>query len=121
MKDDLLHLLPRIEFRKSVNVHFAFKRFFDRFSHLYSGLVYIELPYEEMKSRFNIRFKNRSSQRRANRESVYELAYTQNFILKRILLEQSRVPILVLDGLSDIESKSAQVVRFISEKIYERA
>lgn len=120
MKDDLLHLLPRIEFRENVDVYFAFQRFFNRFSHLYSGLIYIELPYQKMKSRFNIRFENRSPRRRANRAAVYERAYTQNFILKRILLEQSQIPILVLDGLSDVESKSAQVVRFISEKIYEK-
>ena len=121
MKDDLLHLLPRIEFRENVDVYFAFKKFFNRFSHLYSGLIYIELPYQKMKSRFDIRFKNRSSMRRANRAVVYERAYKQNFILKRILVEQSKVPILLLDGLSDVETKSAQVVRFISEKIYEKA
>lgn len=120
MKDDLLHLLPRIEFRKKVSVSFALNIFFSRFAHLYDGLVFIDLPYEEMKARFEIRFENRPNRRRLNRELVYERAYLQNIILKSILIEQSKVPILVLDGLADLESKSFEVVKFIKEQVFEQ-
>ena len=121
IKDDLLHLLPRIEFRKSVNVLSAFQKFFDRFAHLYDGLVYVDLPYKEMKKRFQNRFENRSSTRRANRMQVYERAFKQNIFLKRVLLNQSKVPILTLSGLAQVNNNSTMIVEFIKASIYDEA
>jgi len=120
MKDDLLHLLPRLEFKPGVDTSDAFNLFFNHFSHWYSGLVFIDLPYEDMKVRFNERFKNRPHQRRKNRSKVYERAYVQNKILKHVLLEQNKVRVLVLDGKSEVAMKSAQVVKFIKELLYEK-
>ena len=51
---------------------------------------------------------------------MYERAYTQNKILKDVLLEQDRVRVLVLDGKSEVAVKSAQVVKFIEELLYEK-
>lgn len=120
MKDDLLHLLPRLEFKPSVDRSHAFNLFFNYFSHWYSGLVFIDLPYEDMKARFNERFMTRPHQRRKNRKKVYELAYAQNKILKHVLLEQNKVRVLVLDGKSEVTLKSAQVVNFIKELLDEK-
>lgn len=121
MKDDLLHLLPRIEFRNKVDVSDVFQMFFNHFSHLYDGLVYIDLPYEEMKERFKSRFESRSFRRKANRELVYDRAYKQNILLKEVLMNQNKVPILVLDGLVEVKNKSSMVVKFIKVNILEAA
>jgi len=113
MKDDLLHLLPRLEFKKNVDIHSALTIFFNHFKNWYDGLVFIELPYEDMKARFEIRFANRSERRRVNRAEIYDRAFAQNILLKDVLLRQTNVPILVLDGNSAVDVKSAQVVAFI--------
>ena len=120
MKDDLLHLLPRLEFKHGVNISDAFGAFFNHFAHWYSGLVFIDLPHEDMKARFNERFKNRPHRRRENRSKVYERAYAQNTVLKYVLLEQNKVRVLVLDGKSDVTIKSEQVVKFIEELLHEK-
>lgn len=120
MKDDLLHLLPRLELKHGVDTYDVFNEFFNRFSHWYSGLVFIDLPYEDMNARFNERFKNRPHQRRKNRSRVYERAYVQNKVLKHVLLQQNKVRVLVLDGKSEVAIKSVQVVKFIEELLYEK-
>ena len=120
MKDDLLHLLPRLELKPGVDTSDVFNSFFNHFSHWYSGLVFIDLPYEDMNARFNERFKNRPNQRRKNRSTVYKRAYFQNKVLKHVLLEQNKVRVLVLDGKSEVAIKSVQVVKFIEELLYEK-
>ena len=120
MKDDLLHLLPRLEFKKNVDVYSALTMFFEHFEHWYDGLVFIDLPYEEMKIRFDKRFENRTEHRRTNRAEVYERAFAQNILLKGILQRQVRTPILILDGNADVKVKSAQVVEFIQDILHEK-
>lgn len=120
MKDDLLHLLPRLEFKKNVDVCFALTMFFEHFEHRYDGLVFINLSYEEMKIRFDKRFENRTERRRKNRAEVYERAFAQNILLKDILHRQARVPTLILEGNADVKVKSAQVVEFIQDILHEK-
>lgn len=119
MKDDLLHLLPRIEFKNSTNssVKSSFKLFFDHFKYLYDGIVYVDLPYDVMQERFFNRFKDRSRLRRASRTPVYERAFTQNILLKEILLEQEIVPVLVIRGTDSIDTNRESVVNFIKKYI----
>jgi len=113
MKDDMLHLLPRIEFRRSVDTEVVLTKFFKHFAYLYEGIVYLDLPYEEMKRRFEERFKERSESRRANREKVYERAFEQNKILKKILVEQKQVPVLLLSGTESTEQNATESAEFI--------
>ena len=74
-----------------------------------------------MKKRFQNRFENRSSTRRANRMQVYERAFKQNIFLKRVLLNQSKVPILTLSGLAQVNNNSTMIVEFIKASIYDEA
>ena len=76
-------------------------------------MVFIDLPYEDMKTRFDKRFENRTERRRTNRAEVYERAFAQNILLKDVLHRQTCIPILILDGNADVKVKSAQVVEFI--------
>lgn len=119
LKDDMLHLLPRIEFRDGVDVAGAFTTFVSHFAHRYNGLVYMEVSYEKMKERFEERFQERPRSRRKSREQVYERAYKQNKILKRVLLEQREIPILVLNGEDAINENTEKVTHFIRTNIHD--
>lgn len=119
MKDDMLHLLPRIAFRRTVDVEGVFREFFTHFSYLYDGIVYLNLSYDIMQQRFRSRFTVRPDKRRRSREPVYERAFIQNEILKRMLTEQTQVPVLVLDGADEVHKNSLQTVEFVKEIVYE--
>lgn len=117
MKDDMLHLLPRLNFQDGVDVENAFSIFFKHFSYLYDGLVYVDIPYEVMQDRFSQRFKNRDHKRKSNRQPVYERAFAQNQILKKLLQEQTIVPFLIISGTEDLQDNAHKVVSFIKEKV----
>lgn len=120
MKDDMLHLLPRLEFKKDLNVKDKLEKFFDKFSYLYDGIVYIDLPYEVMRQRFEDRFQNRDKNRKENRGPVYERAFKQNIILKDIICNQNKIPYLIIDGTQNISENADKVVKFIKSNIYEK-
>ncbi len=120
MKDDMLHLLPRSAFRSGVDVRHAFGKFFAHFAYLYDAIIYIDLPKDVMLQRFSSRFSNRSRRRRKSREPVYERAFEQNKILKRVLFEQSEVPVLEISGTNGVEENAVEVVEFINKIVYER-
>ncbi|MEX0917675.1 MAG: hypothetical protein WDZ93_00810 [Candidatus Paceibacterota bacterium] len=118
MKDDMLHLLPRIEFQDGVEVIAVFRKYFNHFAYRYNGVVYIELPYDVMMQRFEQRFRARDPKRKENRTPVYERAFQQNKLLKQVLTEQTLVPVLVIDGTHDVSDNAQQVVAFIRTHIY---
>lgn len=119
LKDDMVHLLPRIAFRKDVNIELALREFISHFAYRFDGLVYMEVPYAKMKERFEERFQARPHSRKKSREPVYERAYEQNKVLKQVLLEQRKIPVLVLSGEDAIEENAEKVADFIRTNIHE--
>jgi len=106
IKDDMLHILPRLESRQIVDVSCALKKFFNYFAKWCDGLIYIGLPYEDINARFDRHSENRPQNRKANRAEIYERAYAQIMLLKDVLLKQTTIPVFVLDGNSDLDDKS---------------
>lgn len=117
-KDDMLHLLPRLQFNKNINVEDIFKTYFFHFSDLYDGIVYIDLPYEVMIKRFENRFRTRDVRRRENRTPVYERAFRQNLILRKVISEQKNIPFLILDGTDVISDNAKKVAEFVKTYVY---
>lgn len=113
LKDDMVHLLPRVDFKDGVDVEVAFTTFISHFSYRFNGLVYMELPYEEMAARFEERFNTRPTSRKKSRKPVYERAYQQNQILKKVLCAQTMTPVLILQGTEPIETNVQKVTEFI--------
>lgn len=120
MKDDMLHLLPRLQFRKNVKVKELFQKYFSHFSKIYDGIVFVDLPYDVMKARFQSRFKNRNLRRMKNRTPVYERAYQQNLILKEVISEQKDVPYLIISGTEEPADNAKKVVEFVKQNVYEK-
>ena len=120
MKDDMLHLLPRIEFRKGVDVSRVLREFFEHFAYRYDALVYVEVQYTQIQKRFEERFKMRPAALRENRIVVYKRAHSQNKILKEVLLAQKKVPVLELDGRDSISSNAKKAALFIRNTIHEK-
>ena len=116
-KDDMLHLLPRIQFRPTVDVRRVLEKYVEHFMQRYDGLVFIDVAVDVMRERFAERFKDRPTARREDRRIVYERAYTQNLFLKEILQNQTSVPVLFLEGEQSIEANAAAVVAFVREKV----
>lgn len=117
MKDDMLHLLPRIDFKKNVDVRVCLEKFFKRFESRYDGLVYVDLPYEIMQKRFLVRFDDRPKSRKKSRGPVYERSFQQTLLLKEILLDQKSIPVLVIDGTEDISDNAKKAASFIKAKV----
>lgn len=115
MKDDMLHLLPRLELRSWVDSEKIFRMFFEHFASVYDGIVYMDISYTVMQDRFKDRFSSRPVKRRRSRGPVYERAFVQNQVLKKVLLGQTVVPVLLLDGTSPV-SENAQLVKEFIEK-----
>ncbi|MCB9811689.1 hypothetical protein H6783_02150 [Candidatus Nomurabacteria bacterium] len=117
MKDDMLHFLPRILFREGIGIEKAFLQFFDHFAFLYDGLVFVEIPHAVMQERFAARFKTQSQQRKTTREPIYEHAFAQNVALLQVLKQQSKVPLLILDGCRETKENTMRVVSFINSEV----
>ena len=43
LKDDMLHMLQRIKFKKKVNLEEAFREYLMHFIYLYDGLIYVDI------------------------------------------------------------------------------
>ena len=57
LKDDMLHMLQRIMFKKKVNLEEAFREYLMHFIYLYDGLIYVDIEPEVMWRRFKKRFQ----------------------------------------------------------------
>jgi len=117
LKDDMLHLLPRIDFRKGVDVDTVLRKFFMHFAYLYDGIVYVDIPETVMKERFDSRFEGRSSWRIKSRIPVYKRSYVQGQVLKNILVGQKCVPVLCINGTDEIQKNAHHVEDFIKKEI----
>ena len=113
LKDDMLHLLPRIQFRDKVDIYEGFLQYFLHFKGIYAGIIYINLDEELMQARFEARFSKRPKHRKISRKPLYSRVFRQNEILKKVLKNQQEVPVLFLDGSHSLASNSKRAVRFI--------
>ena len=82
LKDDMLHLLPRIQFRDKVDIYEGFLQYFLHFKGIYAGIIYITLDEELMQARFEARFSKRPKHRKISRKPLYSRVFRQNEILK---------------------------------------
>lgn len=117
LKDDMLHLLPHIVFKREVSPKVAFRAYFDYFRFLYDGIVYIDVPYETFQQRFTHRFAQDSPQYVAERKRVHEHTFRQREEMRQMLLEQNTVPCLLLSGDANLEENAAKVAAFISTRV----
>jgi len=117
LKDDMLHLLPRIQFRDKVDIYEAFLKYFLHFKDIYTGIIYMHLDEELMQARFESRFSNRPKHRKISRKPLYSRVFRQNKILQKVLHNQQEIPVLFLDGSHSISSNSKRAVHFIQSLV----
>jgi len=117
LKDDMLHLLPRILFKNGVDVATALQEYFNHFSYLYDGIVYMDISREDMQKRIENRLVNRPVQRRRDLKIIYERTFCQNILLRQVLKDQKSVPCLFLNGNGDLQKNVEAVSDFIRVNI----
>ena len=116
-KDDMLHMLQRIMFKKNVNLDNAFREYLMHFIYLYDGLIYVDIEADVMWRRFKKRFPGKSHSFKKKRAIIHERAWHQSQILRRVITTQTAVPYLVLEGEDDVQENAQKVVSFVSQKI----
>ena len=117
LKDDMLHMLQRIMFKKNVQMQKAFSLYFMHFVYLYDGLIFVDINREEMNKRFKLRFIGKSVAFIKSREVIHERARKQSEILRKVVISQKIVPCLVLDGSADVNENAQKVVKFVKQKM----
>ena len=117
LKDDMLHMLQRIIFKKRVNLEDAFREYLMHFIYLYDGLIYIDIEPKVMWRRFKKRFPGKSHSFKERRAVIHERAWQQSQVLRRVITTQTAVPYLVLEGGDNVQENAQKVVSFVSQKI----
>ena len=117
LKDDMLHMVQRIMFKKKVKVEEAFREYLMHFMYLYDGLIFVDIEPEIMWERFKKRFPGKSLSFRKERAVIHERAWQQSRILRRVITEQTSVPYLVLEGCDGVQENALKVVSFVNQKI----
>ncbi len=117
LKDDMLHMLQRIEFKKKVNLEKAFHEYLMHFIYLYDGLIYVDIAPEVMWGRFKKRFPGRSASFKEGRAAIHERAWQQSRTLRQVIITQTAVPFLVLEGNNNVHENAQKVVSFLKQKI----
>ena len=117
LKDDMLHMLQRVMFKKKVNLEEAFREYLMHFIYLYDGLIFVDIEPEVMWMRFKERFPGKSHSFKKMRANIHERAWQQSQILRRVITSQTAVPYLVLEGGDNVQDNAQKVVSFVSQKI----
>ena len=117
LKDDMLHMMQRVMFKKKVEIEGAFREYLTHFIYLYDGLVFVDIEQEIMWSRFSKRFTGKSHSFKKSRESIHQRAWQQSKILRRVIISQTAVPYLVLKGDDDVQENAQKVVSFVNQNI----
>ncbi len=60
LKDDMLHMIQRIIFKKKVDLEKVFYEYLIHFSYLYDGLIFVDIDEKIMRNRFKKRFPGKS-------------------------------------------------------------
>lgn len=117
LKDDMLHMLQRIKFKKKVILEEAFREYLMHFIYLYDGLIYVDIEPEVMWRRFKKRFPDKSVSFKKARAIIHERAWQQSRVLRRVIITQTAVPYLVLEGGNNVHENAQKVVSFLNQKI----
>ena len=113
LKDERLHLLQRIYFRKATFIKKEFLNFLSYFKNIYDGIIFVSIDQAIMHARFTSRFPGKSQQFKENRASIHEHAFRQSQIMREILTEQSFIPCLFIDGGDDSNINAEAAKSFI--------
>ena len=119
LKDDMLHMLQRIIFKRKVKIEDAFREYLMHFMYLYDGLIFVDIEPEIMWDRFRKRFPYKSDSFKKSRGVIHDRALQQSRMLRQVITSQSAVPYLVLEGGDDVQENAQKVVSFVNQKIIE--
>lgn len=117
LKDDMLHMLQRIIFKSKVKIEDAFREYLMHFMYLYDGIIFVDIEPEVMWGRFEKRFPGKSHTFKKKRAVIHERAWRQSQILRRVIISQTAVPYLVLEGCDNVQKNANKVVLFVNQKI----
>ena len=117
LKDDMLHLLPRIVFRPGVDPEEAFARYFVQFAKRYDAVVYVGISFSSMQKRITKRQERKPKPDFAARWQSYRHAYGQHQAMKDMLQQQKHAPLLVIDGDGDLVENARTVSDFIRKTV----
>ena len=117
LKDDMLHMIQRIIFRKDLDVENLFRKYFIHFAYLYDGLIFVDISTKVMKERFKKRFPGRSKKFIKSREIIHERVKVQSKMLREVITSQKIVPYLIINGNKKVSKNAANVVSFFNKKI----
>ena len=117
LKDDMLHMIQRIMFKKNVQIEKVFREYFMHFVYLYNGLIFVDIKPEVIRERFKKRFPGKSDSFKKTRVVIHERVWQQSQILRRVVTTQTVVPFIVLDGSDDVQMNAQKAVLFINQKI----
>ena len=113
LKDDMLHLILRIIFKKNADIEAAFREFFDHFKYLYDGFIFFDITPDVVNERFSKRFPGKSDSFIASRLKIHQRSRQQSQILRRVLTSQDHIPFIVADGGDDVKVNAEKIIFFV--------
>lgn len=117
LKDDMLHMIQRIIFRKGLDIEDLFHKYFIHFAYLYDGLIFVDIDPKVMNERFKKRFPGRSKKFIKSRKIIHERVKVQSKMLREVIRSQKIVPYLIINGNNKVSKNAANVVSFFNKKI----
>ena len=117
LKDDMLHMIQRIIFKKHVEVEKAFREYLMHFIYIYNGLIYVDIEIKVMHERFKKRFPGKSQAFKKSREVIHNRVHLQSKMLRRVITSQKIIPYLIINGSDNVHKNAQKVVAFINKKI----
>lgn len=117
LKDDMLHMIQRIIFKKDLNVEKLFRKYFLHFTYLYDGLIFVDIDTEVMRERFKKRFPGKSKNFIRSRKIIHDRVKVQSEMLREVITSQTIVPYVLINGNDKVSKNVENVVTFIKKKI----
>ena len=117
LKDDMLHIIQRIIFKIDLNIEKLFREYFMHFIYLYDGLIFVDINTTVMHERFKKRFPGKSQNFIKSRRIIHNRVKTQSKMLRNVIISQTAVPYLVINGNEEVSKNAEKVVTFINKKI----
>ena len=119
IREDTLHLIPTIDYRKNVNIEKITKKYIRNFSNDYHGIVYFESDYEILEKRYIKREKNKNLSGDIIEYNLikYKQYFSKQESVKKAINEQDNIPVIIIDGAKEIEQKKEEIINFIKEQV----
>ena len=117
LKDDMLHMLQRVDFKPNVNFESVFDQYFSHFSFLYDGLIFVDISSKIMRERFKKRFPGKNEYFKESRRIIHERVKKQSVELRKVITTQTKVPCLIIDGSEDVNKNVKKIISFVKNKI----